>query len=201
MESALYGLIGVVLGFALTWLKDLYSQRTKNKKDAEYLCIQVTSMLDRFISACLNVVCDDGQPDETGYYRTQVATPVLEPEKLEVNWKSLSTDLLYEVLSFPLQIENAEASIHSTFEFVASPPEYSEVFEERKFQYAKLGIKASKLAGRLRQYSRLPEKEIEDWDPTQRMHQMIKEVEELRKTRNQQQEKMLQELSKLGDKT
>ncbi|WP_020405957.1 hypothetical protein [Hahella ganghwensis] len=199
MEKVFYALIGVVVGILLTWLKDWLTQKAKNRKDSEYLCIQVACLLDRFVSACYDVVCDDGlyhgQPDEKGYSRVQVVTPSFEPEKLEVNWKSIPTNLLYEVLSYPLHIESSNSAIDSTFEYVAGPPDFSEGFEERQFRYAELGVKASELAIKLRKYGGLPEKESEDWDPIQHMKDKVIQIKERREKRYQQQEKMFQTLS------
>lgn len=81
-------------------------------------------MLDRFVSACSNVISDDvlccGQPDKDSYSRIQVPTPIFKPEKLEVQWKSLPAKIMYEILNFPLNIETANSVITSTFEYVAS---------------------------------------------------------------------------------
>ncbi|MDF3125560.1 hypothetical protein [Rheinheimera sp. 1928-s] len=164
MDKAIYGLIGVVLGFLLTVFKDFVIQRRKNQKDIEYLCIHVIFMLDRFVSSCSEVVGDDGlchgQPDADGYHRAQVSAPDFEPQKLSVEWKSLPTKIMYEVLNFPLLVENAQAAISAEFEYCATPPDYSEGFEERQYQYAILGIKASELASKLRALSKLPQRDV-----------------------------------------
>lgn len=198
MDKAAYGLIGVALGFLLTVIKDWWIQRSKNKKNYEYLCINVTCMLDRFISKCSDVVGDDGlchgQPDKDGISHIQVSTPNFKPESLDVEWNSLPANIMYEILNFPSHIETANSVIDSTFEHVATHPDFSEGFEERQYQYATLGIKANELASKLRILSKLPKKEIGDWDYVTYMKDEIRKTEDLREMRYKHQEGMFKEL-------
>jgi len=101
----------------------------------------------------------------------------------------------YEILNFPLNLESANSFIDSTFEHAASPPDYSEGFEERQYQYALLGVRANVLALKLRSLSKLPQKEIGDWDSIQYMKDQKLKIEEVRKERYKQQGKMFKELS------
>jgi len=198
MDKAVYGFIGVAFGFFLTTIKDWWIERSKNQKKREYLCINVTCMLDRFISRCSDVVDDDGlcqgQPDKDDYSRIQISTPNFKPESLEVEWKSLPANMMYEILNFPLHIETANSVIDSTFDQVATPPNFSEGFEERQYQYATLGIKANELASKLRTLSKLPQKEAGDWDYIQYMRDKKRKTEELREMRCKHHSKMFKEL-------
>ena len=111
MDKATYGLVGVALGFFLTVVKDWWIQQSKKKKDIEYLCINVTCMLDRFVLACSDVVGDDGlyhgQPDKDGYSHIQVPIPVFEPEKLDVEWKALPAKIMYEITTVQNKLKYA----------------------------------------------------------------------------------------------
>jgi|SynMetStandDraft_2_1070026.scaffolds.fasta_scaffold01794_5 hypothetical protein len=60
MDKAIFGMIGVALGVILTMLKEWWLQSRKSKKEAEYLAIQIISLLDRYIVSCAAVVGDDG---------------------------------------------------------------------------------------------------------------------------------------------
>lgn len=150
MESAIFGLAGVALGALLTVAKEWWFQRRRDRKDAEYLAIQVSCMLERYVSRCAEVVGDDGlcegQPDENGCRRIQVSVPKFEPELAKVEWKSLPAALMYEVLDFPNKTEIASGSVNAAFEYGATPPDFEEGFEERQYQFATLGIEASRLA-------------------------------------------------------
>ena len=151
-------------------------------------------MLDRFISGCVNVVGDDGlwqgMPDKDGYSRIQEPTPEFLPQNLEVEWKSLPVNEMYEILNFPVEIENANSIIDSTFEHAASPPDFSEGFEERQYQYSILGCRANDLANKLRKLSKLPEKNAGEWDAIEYMKQRKKKIDEVREERRLRIEEM-----------
>ena len=187
MESAIFGLVGVVLGTLLTVAKEWWFQSSKNRKDAEYLSIQVSCALEQYVARCAKVVADDGlcygQPDKDGYSSIQVSSPTFEPESLKVEWKSLPGNLMYEVLDFPYKAEVASQSVDSAFEYAATPPDFDEGFEERHFQYATLGIAASTLAEKLRQHVGLPARSAGDWDPVSYMKDQKSAIELGRKER------------------
>ncbi|HCI13960.1 MAG: hypothetical protein A2063_01215 [Gallionellales bacterium GWA2_60_142] len=167
--------MGVALGFLLSTLKDWWVQRRKNKKDVEYLSIQIICMLDRYVAGCAAVVSDDGlcrgQPDKDGCSCIQVSTPTFEPEAVKVEWKSLPTKLMYEILMFSNKIEVADNRISAAFE-EDHPPDYDEGFGERRYQYAILGIEAAALAEKLRNYAKLPKLQVkhpDEWDAVRYM--------------------------------
>jgi hypothetical protein len=172
MDKAIFGLIGVVLGVLLTVAKEWWFQSRKNRKDAEYLSIQIVCMLDRYVAGCAEVVGDNGlyhgQPDRDGNSKIQISAPKFEPELAKVEWKSLPANLMYEVLTFPNNIEVANNMVSAAFEH-ASPPDYDGGFEERQYQYAELGIAADALAAKLRIYANLPARQTDKWDSVKYM--------------------------------
>jgi hypothetical protein len=101
MESAVFGLLGVVIGSLLTVAKEWWFQNRKSRKDAEYLSIQVSCELERYAARCAEVVADDGlcegRPDENGYCTPQVTPPEFDPRSFDVEWKALPASLMYEV--------------------------------------------------------------------------------------------------------
>lgn len=186
MESAIFGLLGVLLGAVLTVAKEWWFQRRKDRKDADYLAIQVVSQLERYVRGCAAVVGDDGlvegRPDENGYSRVQVTAPKFEPELLKVEWRSLPTTLLYEVLDLPRKEESASECVDHAFEY-ATPPDFDEGFEERQFRYANLGIAASHLATRLREHAKLPQRGDDERKPVAYMEGRLVEIENERTER------------------
>ena len=162
MESAIFGLIGVVLGSVLTGIKEWWFKRLTRKKESEYLAIRIVCMLERYVNGCEMVIGDDGlnygQRDRNGCRVIQVSTPKFEPESVEVEWKSLPADLMYEVLNFSIEIEVANIIVNTAFEYVASPPDYEEGFKTRQYQYAQLRTRASNLASKLREHASLMER-------------------------------------------
>lgn len=163
MESAIFGLIGVIVGSLLTVAKEWWFSARRTKKEAEFLAIQLVCGFERYAATCAEVVADDGlcegQANEYGYHEIQVKAPKFESESFNVEWKSLPAILMYEILNFPYQAELASKEVSEVFQYVATPPEFSEGFEERQLQYASLGLIALSLAERLRAHSGLPKRE------------------------------------------
>jgi len=187
MESAIFGLVGVALGALLTVAREWWFHSRKTRKDAEYLAIQVSCELERYMAKCAEVVGDDGlcdgQPDEDGYHSIQVQAPKFDPMSLNVEWKSLPVNLMYEILDFPYRAELAEHSIFAAFEYNAGPPDYWEGFEERHLQYATLGLEASQLATKLRRYVDIPARGVGGWNPVRYMEEKKYSIESKRATR------------------
>ena len=125
-------------------------------------------MLDRYVSECVAVVHDDGLSygrDSAGRRSPQCTLPKFEPQSIDVEWKSLPASLMYKILSFPNEAKESNAKIDAVDEFVATPPDFDEFFDERQFQYSILGLKAAELALELRKLGKIPEN-VFDWDPT-----------------------------------
>lgn len=187
MESAIFGLIGVALGAVLAVAREWWFQTRKNKKETEYLAILVSCELERYAAHCAEVVGDDGlcegRPDENGYASIQVKAPKFEPQTLNVEWKSLPAHLMYEILDFPYKAELASQSVSAVFEYVATPPDFWEGYEERQFQYACLGIAALKLAAKLHTYVGLPARDVGEWNPGEYMERHKADIESSRKER------------------
>jgi len=187
MESAIFGLVGVALGALLTVVKEWWFQIRKNQKDAEYLAIRVSCELERYVARCAQVVGDDGldhgQTDEHGYHAVQAEAPKFDPMSFMVEWKSLPTTLMYEILDFPFKADIADRAVSNTFNYAADPPDYYEGFEERQFQYAALGIAASQLVNKLRKHGKLPSRTVGDWDPVRYMEEQKSNIESRRAER------------------
>lgn len=181
METAIFGLLGVVVGAFLTIAKEWFFKANEKKKNAEYLAILITSMLERFIVGCAEVVADDGlyhgQRNIHGEKETHTVLPSFDPLSAQVEWKALPANLMNDLLSFPLEIESARAKIAGVYEFVSDPPDHDEFFQERQYQYALLGIRASKLSANLRAHVRLPSKTMGDWNPVEYMQSQLTEID------------------------
>jgi hypothetical protein len=180
MTSAIFGFIGVIVGALITGLKEwLFRQRDERQK-GHYLAIRVCTMLDLFLYDCAEVVHDNGtvrgQSDPEGRYTPQVALPVLSFEPLAVDWQAIPSDLAYDVLSFPNRIQRALRYIEGA-EDISGPPDYEEAFEARQDEFAKLGMRAAKIAGRLRTFAKLPDRERREWDPMESIENRVADIE------------------------
>ena len=184
MEKAIYGLVGIFIGAILAMAREFFADWIKRKKNAKYLAIRVSCILDRFIYGCVEVVQDDGlccgQRNNEDCREVQVKTPILEFDSLSLEWESLSSDLLYEVINFPNNIKHADSSIFSVGEYIAYPPDYEEYFEERQIKYAELGLEAFELSEKLQIKYSLPKREYQPWNPLEilrKKKQQIKKAE------------------------
>jgi hypothetical protein len=196
MIEAAIGFVGVIVGASMTWLQTLWLENKKRKESRSYIVILIVFLLDRFIQGCVDVVSDTGIPDQDGCLVSQVFTPDIDFKSLKADWKVFPNDLIYEILDLPNKIETANHMISSVAEYVAGPPDYEEVYEERQFQYSNLGITAYKLAKKLREQNNLPKRDFENWNPIEFLEKENQEIESRRKKREAQQTKMMNELQK-----
>ena len=103
MEPAAYGLIGVVVGAALTGVKDWLFRHQQTKKDAALLSVKVSCELLRFAGKCADVVGDHGEPEPDGCFSPRTSTPDFKPDQMSVEWKSLPSRLMLDVLDLPFK--------------------------------------------------------------------------------------------------
>lgn len=142
--------------------RDWHAQQERH---ARYLAIRLVTTLDTFILNCSDVASDHGEADERGDYGTTAPVPALIlPD--DVEWKSLEPSILYDVMALPNQIDLADRSISFVADMIATPPDYSEFFNERQERYARLGLTALEIANKLRTQFEIPVFNIRNdhWD-------------------------------------
>lgn len=183
MITAIFGLLGVVLGVTLTTFRDWWLRRTIKKEEQIYLVTHVSCLLERFISGCVDVAYDnglfEGQRDRHGCLAVQVTAPSFEPLQFkDVNWKSLPAGLMYQVLRLPNKIKNADSYVADVAKYVASGPDYEEIFEARKEKYSELGLHAIKVLEELCLLANLPNElnNDDEWAPKNRLKKALDQV-------------------------
>ena len=200
MESAIFGLIGVVVGALLATAKDWWFDYRRRRKNLEYLSIRVVSIFDHFVAGCIEVCRDDGlahySRDEHGCKVPQVDTPKLELSAIDVDWKSLPSSLMYEILNFPTLVDNANSYISSIVEFVAGPPDYEEFFEGRAEKFSELGLRAMEISTNLRKLCNLPDpiENEEGWSRKELLNRYKSEAIKSIERRNRTNHKVLSDL-------
>ena len=126
MESAIFGLVGVILGGVIATGKEWWFTRRSEKKHLEYLAIRVSCLLEYFALRCEEVTYDDGlfevQLDEQGCKRVTVDTPELSPENLDVAWHSLPRNVMYQILNLPNELQLVKNQMSDVAFYVADPP-------------------------------------------------------------------------------
>ncbi|RRU14416.1 hypothetical protein EGJ31_23010 [Serratia marcescens] len=149
-----------------------------------FIATELVFKLEDFAEACAAAAQDDGKPDERGYWRATTRVPPLEFEDVTGDWRALPASVMYRVLEFHVLQPEASGAIAHAFEH-DSPPDYSWGFRERRYQYARLGLRALFLAKRLRKITAMPSSRLDkyDWSPQNTMWQRWRKE---RKSRNKQ---------------
>lgn len=184
MESAIFGLVGVIVGSISTIIKNWWLHYIKAREEAKYFSILIVFALDRFVEGCTSVVYDDGLSEGSygsdGCRSIQVESPNFEPQLLVGEWKCLPVELSYAILDFPNHIRSADGSVSYAFEFNDCPPDHNLGFEERQYLYAQLGCKAIKLADKIRANASLPKNKYGRWNPNLIFNEIIQSIEKSR---------------------
>jgi hypothetical protein len=180
MSEFLSALAGAVIALIGTY----FLNRKDTERAARYLAIRVVCIFDKYLEDCVSVVKDDGlsygQRTPEGYLEPQEKSPGAPIFPNDVDWKSIDHSLMYEILSFPSDVEAADRGIAFTWDVIASPPDYEEGFEDRAFHYAQFGLRAYELARKLRKAYKIPAKEYGDWNPVSELEDELKKIKEAR---------------------
>jgi hypothetical protein len=186
MTEAIFGLIGVVIGSALTWLQTYWINKRTDSKNARYLAIRIICILDKYVEDCADVIKDDGlsfgERDKDGCLKPQVKAPGPPVFPDDVDWKAIDPDLMYILLSMPSEVEAGDRMIKFT-ENIAGPPDYEEWFEERRFYYSHFGLTAHRLSGELSSKYKVPKKVYNDWNPVADLEHELNEAKRGRQKR------------------
>lgn len=197
MTEAIFGLIGVIIGSSISWFQSYWSNRRETNKNARYLAIRIVCILDKYLEECVAVVKDNGlsygQRTQEGLLKSQVKSPgpPIYPE--DVDWKSINHELMFQILSFPSEVELGERMIIATLE-ITGPPDFEEWFLERRFYYSQFGLKAYKLADDLSKRYRIKKITYNDWDPVQDLKQELVEAVHKKNLKNDEYKKIVKRI-------
>lgn len=148
-DTPIYTLIGVVIGAAIPFLRDVYFHSFQREKDAEYLAVRVICELDTFVNICLNVIYDDGREMGRGEFTSggeEHFPPKYTPPKTldfppNLDWKSIDANLMYRILALPNKLTYTYKYIKFASE-ISFAPDYEELYWARYMGYADLGLEA-----------------------------------------------------------
>jgi hypothetical protein len=175
--EAVFGLVGVLIGAAISWGQAYWFSRRDAERAAQYLAVRIVCIFDKFLEDCVSVVKDKGMPGQDGTYEPQEKAPDMPSFPNDIDWKCIDHNLMYEILSFPSDIEAGDNTISFIANEVASPPDYDEFFEERAIQYVRFGLRAHKLASELREKYDIPPKKYDGWNPVKELNSEFKEIQ------------------------
>lgn len=140
---------GVSLTHRFTRKREQAAAERKIAADRYFIATELVFKLEDYAAICAAVAEDDGEPDERGYSRAISRVQPLEFDDVTGDWRALPASVMYRVLEFHVLQPEASGAIAHAFEH-DSPPDFSWGFRERRYHYARLGLRALFLAKRLR---------------------------------------------------
>lgn len=158
------GIIGTLGGaFGGQWLSHCFALKREQQQALEkmsreryFLASELVFLLERFAEANVQPAHDEGEY-EGGEFKYVVSDrPVLDYGGVTGDWRYLPPVLVYRLRELPALIEHSERIVSETFnnDFPLDP---TEGLFARRYQSAKLGLKALLLALRLRQLCGMPQ--------------------------------------------
>ncbi|ALV07311.1 hypothetical protein [Roseateles depolymerans] len=162
--TGLTGIAGVILGNSFVAIKEALTGHFKKKKDAGYLAIVTVSHLEKLALGCYAVGCDDGtelgEPaGGNGFYAATVDYPSFSPLALDVEWKAIPQELMYEIFRLPDEIEQVRTKLGIIYEN-DSRPDFPEYFKTRREEFIRIGLEIADLIDRLRSVANLPPERV-----------------------------------------
>lgn len=120
-----------------------------------FIATELVFILERFAEGCAKVATDDGERDKQDFMRATQTRPELDLNVITGDWRALEPGLTYAIRELPVLKEWSDREI-AGMEESEGPPDYIHTMWERKYLYARLGLKAILQARRLRKLARLP---------------------------------------------
>ncbi|WP_330746940.1 hypothetical protein [Chryseobacterium sp. CP-77] len=191
MTEAIFGLVGVLVGSGISWFQSYWTSQSEAQKNARYLAIRIVCILDKYIEDCAEVVKDDGlfegQRSAQNCLVPQIKIPSVPNYPDDIDWKSIDPDLMFELLSFPSEIEDGNRIINAA-NLIAYPPDYQDWFDERKFYYCQFGLTANKLSNDLSKKYGIKKKNYNEWNPFEYFSSELRAVAQQRNHRTEEHE-------------
>lgn len=192
---ALIGLFGALVGGFISIFNSKYPSKRQDDKELKYLVVKVLFHLQKLISTCSYIVNDDGlyngQRDKNGAKRPQIEIPSFDPTEVNLNWKVLDIKLMYEILSIPADIELYKATEYAAYDYGDGGPDFNDVFEARKINFSKLGLKSIKISDELKNLVGLQDVSVADGSLKKIFQDAITNTEEKQHQRYIEQKRIL----------
>lgn len=144
-------LAGALIGALIPALVTHFQNKRSREDEKGFLAVQVSSALYTYASGCVDVAYDHGEPDDQGRTFPTVASPILDPLSLDVNWRTIPVSLLDRIFALPAaqRIVNERLGWEAENDF-----EYPVL--DRQAEYGRIALKALAIAHDLRRSANLP---------------------------------------------
>jgi len=185
MIEAVIGLVGVIVGSAITIARDSWASWRAHRREGSYSAIRLIGMLDEYADKCIDVIYDDGTAEGRPAGRTSdgqefCVAQVTAPDPLyypdDIGWRSLPEALMHRTIALPNKARSTNRHIQAASEH-ANPPDYRQFFEPRQMGYAQLGLDALEIAKDLRVHFGISAESRDnlnpDWNPMDALRERI----------------------------
>ena len=137
-------LIGVLIGGVLTWINTWFSDRRVSQRSRNYSIVRVICILENLISACENIVTDEGEYGRDGLRWAIFNNLKIIEFPTDLDWKLIDHKFTYALLTLQTRLEDTNRKILAMAD-IDVPPDYDEFFLARKRNYSILGLHLVKL--------------------------------------------------------
>ncbi len=167
-----FALAGIALTHHLTRIREREAAERKTAADRYFIATELVFKLEDYAEMCAEVSQDDGRRDEGDEYRPTVRVYTLEFNDVTGDWRALPAPVMYRLREMSVLQAEARGSINFISD-VDTSSRYDVYYRERKYQYARLGLRALLLAKRLRKLTGMPSSRLDKyhWSPQQTLWQ------------------------------
>ncbi|WP_019843179.1 hypothetical protein [Escherichia coli] len=155
VSSAGAALFGVAMTHHFTRRREKEAAAEKKASEALFISTELVFLLEEFAENCALVAADSGERNQDGNKVSREGPPVLDLTRVTGDWRVLPAKLMYRIRELPILLTEARRYVASANEN-DDQPDYSCTFQEKQYQYSRLGLKALFSAIRLRKETGLP---------------------------------------------
>lgn len=145
----------VMLTHRFTLRREKRAAEKKMRQARQFIAIELIFLLEEFAEGCARAATDTGHADNEGILRVSAERPDIDLTQIAGDWRVLPAALMYRIRELPILVNEADKYVASAWDN-DWPPDYSRTFEERQYQYSRVGLKALFSAIRLRKLVGLP---------------------------------------------
>ncbi|MGQ6475378.1 hypothetical protein ACUNE3_19915 [Serratia sp. IR-2025] len=171
--STIIAAVGTVnLNHRFTLKREQAVAERKLAGERYFIATELVFKLEDYAEMCAEVSQDDGRRDEGDEYRPTVSAYSLEFDDVTGDWRALPPPVMYRVREMIVLQAEARGSINFHYD-VDTSSRHDTFYRERKYQYARLGLRALLLAKRLRKLTGMPSSRLDkyDWSAQQTLWQ------------------------------
>ncbi|EPE1853242.1 hypothetical protein ACSG7Z_003763 [Cronobacter dublinensis] len=164
-------LAGIWLTHRFTLQRERQASEDKLARERLFIATELIILLEQYAEDCAAVASDDGElffePNRQAERVPNTDYPVpLNFEMVTGDWRSLPAVLMFRIRELPLLRTEAMGAIKDAGAN-STPPDHSEYFSARQYEFSRLGLKAIHLARQLRRKCGLPRSRLNasPWSP------------------------------------